>query len=196
MAIGEALLALILVVVVVLALLSYGPLWDLFKISIGFGKIDTNNLNNEKTTTTQAQKEIKAKLGAPFISRMEDQFNPKPTSPDYCLVTTSVTNTGETTWTDSDKIKIALFCKYSKSLDKTAVQNYPVDGYIKDLKPKQNAAITFNDQFPDNCLKSFEKYQIILYSNCEGIGASDKPCDNFGQANSPKIIDIVEFSCK
>ena len=80
MAVGDAILALILMIAVVLALLSYGPiLWDLFKISIGFGKIDANNINN---------------------------------------------------------------------------------------------------------------------SNCEGIGASDKPCDNFGQANSPKIIDIVEFSRK
>ena len=192
----EMTISLLIVVVVVLAIISYGPkIWDLIKISVGLGKIDESNLNKQDVVTS-TNKEIKAKLGAPFISKMEDTFDLKPTSPDHCLVTAAVTNTGEATWTESDKIKTTLFCKYRQNQAKTTVQNYPTEGYIKDLKPSQNIAVTFNDQFPDNCLKSFEKYQIILYSNCNGIGTSEQPCDNFGQDNSPKIIDMVEFVCK
>lgn len=192
----EMTIALLLTVVVIIGFISYGAkIWELIKISIGFGKIDESNLNKQDVVTL-TNKEIKAKLGAPFISKMEDAFDLKPTSPDHCLVTTTLTNTGEATWTEPDKIKITLFCKYRQNQAKTFVQNYPTEGYIKDIKPSQNIVATFNDQFPDNCLKSLEKYQIILYSNCNGIGTSEQPCDNFGQASSPKIIDMIEFVCK
>ena len=76
--IPETILALILLVVVLLAVISYGPhLWDLIKISIGLGKIDTNNPNIEQTNIPHGITDVKGKLGAPFISRMEDQFDQK-----------------------------------------------------------------------------------------------------------------------
>ena len=196
MAIPETILALILLVFVMLAVISYGPhLFDLIKISIGLGKSDENNLNVEQTKTSQVSGDIKGKIGAPFIVKTEDQFNPKPTSSDYCLVTTTVTNTGDKPWTESNRIKVTLFCDYNKNQNKNLVQNYPTEGYLKNLEPQKDLAVTF-DQFPNNCLKSLKEYQIILYSNCDGIGSSETPCNNFGQENGPKILDMVKFYCK
>ena len=202
MAIAESFLALILVVIVVLAIISYGPiLWDLIKISIGLGKLETNNINNEKIATTQAESEIKGEIGPAYVIKLEDTIaNQKPTSPDHCLVGTFVKNTGRTTWTETDKVRATLFCKHIKNQVKDIfVQNYPaLQDYIIDLKPGEQKEVLFASRFPNNCVESFEKYQIILYSNCESKGTQYQPCDNFGAdpTKHPKILNMVEFNCK
>jgi hypothetical protein len=202
MAIAESFLALILVVIVVLAIISYGPkLWDLILISIGLGKLETNNINNEKIATIQAKSEIKGEVGPVFLIKMEDSLaTQKPTSPDHCLVGTFVKNNGRTTWTETDKVRATLFCKHIKNQVKDIfVQNYPaLQDYIIDLKPGEQKEVLFASRFPNNCVESFEKYQIILYSNCEGKGTQYQPCDNFGAdpTKHPKILNMVEFNCK
>lgn len=203
MVIGEALLALILVVVVVLAVISYGPkIWDLIKISIGFGKIETYYTQTEQSPTTQPKKEIKGELGTVLIGKMEDDMlKVKPTSPDHCLVITTVKNTGETTWTEADKIRATLFCKHIKDQikDIILIQNYPpLQDYITDLKQGEQKEVGFAGRHPNNCIESFDKYQIILYSDCEGKGTEYQPCDNFGNDpdKNPKILSILEFNCK
>lgn len=199
----ETLLALLFVLVVVVAFISYGPkVWELIKISIGFGKIDTDNIDNQNTITPQIQKQIKGELGPVFVIKMEDTLaKQKPTSPDHCLVGTFVKNTDKNAWLDSDKIRITLFCKHIKNqVQNIFVQNYPaLQDYITDLKPGEQKEVLFASRFPNNCIESFDKYQIILYSNCEGNGNQYEPCDNFKEADAtkrPKILNWVEFNCK
>ena len=149
---GESLLALILVVVVVLAFISYGPkIWELIKTAVGFSKFDTNNIDTEKTVT-QIQREVKGELGV-FTVKMEDQLaNQKPTSPDHCLVGTFMRNTGKETWLESAKIRVTLFCKHTKNqLKEIFIENYPVfQDYIIGLKPGEQKEVLFAGRFPNN----------------------------------------------
>lgn len=53
----EAAIALILVIIVVSFLITFGPkIWDLSGIAIGSTKFDTNDVDNEKPATTQDNK--------------------------------------------------------------------------------------------------------------------------------------------
>lgn len=200
--ITESLLALILVVLVVLVFIPHGSkIWSLIKISMGLSEPEVNNINDEKTSMP-SEKEIKGEFGDIFAIKMEDprfDIDRKPTSPDHCLVLTTLKNTGNEAWSDSDKIKVTLFCKHLKNQIKeiTEIANYPASGYIKSLKPNEEIEIYFANRLANNCLESNEKYRIILYSNCDGVGTSYKPCDNFAKdtTKSPKIITTAEFEC-
>ena len=103
-------------------------------------------------------------------------------------------------WEYDDKIRITLFCKQDKNQIKNVhlIQNYPAIGYVADLKPGEQREVFFAGKFPNNCLESEDKYQIVLYSNCIGKGTEYKPCDNFGQESNknPKELSMQEFSCK
>lgn len=203
MTITEALLALILLVIVVLVVISYSPkIQQLIKIGVGFGEIQTNNINTQQSPTEKTEDDVMGKLDSVLIIKKEDlSAQLKPTSLDYCLVGTFVSNTGKRAWTSNDKIKIALFCNQVKDQIKETiqVQKYPVfEDYITDLKPGEQKEVFFADKFQNNCLESLETYYIILYSNCEGKGTKYQACDNFGTdiTKNPKKLHEFKFNCK
>lgn len=179
---------------------SFGPkLWDVIKIGINLVKPDTNNINELGYDTTPTR-EIAGQLMFVSTIKMEDQTaSEKPTSPDHCLVFADIRNTGKETWNNPDKIRATLFCDYSREKQQPRfAQNYPaaVD-YITDVKPGEQRAATFRNQFPNNCLESYEQYKIVLYSNCEGSGVGKQSCDNMDdQKNPPKILSELSFICK
>lgn len=200
----ETLVAILLVVLVVVTIISWGPnIWDLIKTAIGFTKVENSeitNINDIKPTEKIA--EVKGELISVVLKTIEAPTEPKPTSTDHCFVGTIVRNTGEAVWTNSDKIRVTLFCKHTKGqIENIFIENYPpgAQDYIIDLKPGELKEIGFASRFPNNCIKSItEKYNIVLHSNCEGKGTHYQPCDNFGvePSKSPRILDSKEFYCK
>lgn len=192
----ETIIALLLVVFVVVAIISYGPrIWELINAAIGFAKFeseDTKNINQEKSAPVQQKIEIEGMLGEALVIKMEDQFyQQRPTSPDYCLVVTNVKNTGKVKWSESDKIRVTLYCKQFKNQASNLiqVQNFPISGYVKNLEPGKDIQVVFAGL--NNCLESAEKYYIVLYSNCQGDGDKYQPCDN----TDVKKMDEKPFNC-
>ncbi len=193
--ISEALVALLILVIVVLVLISYGPkTWDLIKTSIGIGE---SNLGEEPISIEEETK-INGELGAVAVIKMEDTLAEiKPTLPGYCLIATTLKNTGDKAWTKADNVKATLYCRHAKNNNLILAQNFPIlQDHVTDLKPGEEIVIGFPGA-PNNCIGSFDKYTIVLYFNCRGKGTIYEPCDNFHPDNpyAPKILDKIEFRC-
>ena len=200
-ALPEYLLAILLVVVVVVVIISYGPkIWELIMSAIGLRTIDKSKISTEMPSTI-TERGIKGEFGSFSISKREDLGSAEQIkSPGYCLVVTSVTNTGANVWTPSDKVRTSLFCKYNKDQNEGSIflNNYPPKNYITDLKSGENKNIYYTiNELPYDCLNFFDKYEIILYSNCDEEGTIDKPCSNLGNNNNPpKISAKTQFVCE
>lgn len=194
----EGILLGLIIVGVALYFLTSGivpKILELVKLSPGIDKSESNTLNKEESTTNP-KKEISGQL-KPLIVKMEETAYPiRPTSKDHCLVGTNLKNTGSTSWEESDKIRIVLYCKYQANEKQITnilpVQNYPPSGYLTGLKPGEEIAVTFPSRAPNNCLKSLDENKIVLYSNCQGNGNNLQPCDYMENA---KIISEVKFKC-
>ena len=200
--VSNYLVALILTLIVVLFAITFVPkIRILLKTGTSYAdELDTNDPNDQESKGAEKLIKGEIKWEPQFIIKMEDPIAiQKPTSPDYCLVGAYIRNTGETSWTYSDKVKVGLFCKYEKNQlkkDLPFVQTYPAQGYITNLEPGQEREVLFTKTFPNNCLESDETYSMVLYSNCDGEGSIYQPCDNTESDNPVKIIDDVQFNCQ
>lgn len=209
--------AFIIAVVIIFIFASYSPaLARLINAATAFGKVSPNDDKSKETKTDipkemPQRKEIVGQIGAVLPIKMESSVSIKPTSSNYCLVKTSVTNTGKDTWTESDKMKLVLFCYdkeeqinprvieiplYNNKL--LSVQNFPEIGYIDNFAPGDTKEVIFKSNYPNNCVKSNQQYQIVLLSNCEGAGNKYLPCNNLNNpedTKGAKVIKTMGFYC-
>lgn len=196
---GE-IIAAVIALLVILALLLYSPkITNLLKLAVGNQPEENENIGNTNLPETIKNTfNLKGEIGLIAIIKSDAILSKnRPTSPDYCFVGASIKNTGDQAWDSGDKVRVVLFCKHLKNqLDNAIiVQNYPALGDYVQLNPGEQKEAIFS-RSPDVCIKSLDKYKIVMYANCNGSGNENQPCDNIDANDPPVVMSSSEFQCK